>query len=438
MALAYKILFEVKLIHQYFFTDKDGNTIFIHANQTDRMNLLLEAFGGDRKSIDSDVNFEFPENLLTLYKNYHLKIIPGYSGCKVVIRVNQKTLADNSLVYEPFEKLPGNFNINILVSKKNNSIEAYSNSILNRSIISQYFFTNESSISPKTFPFLTNDISAFDSGKTYQQGQLASFGPNDIREFYNDGTTDQWLAVQGNSFANENDQLLVPLKFYYYFNAGTNITDATFELRDKNSNIIKSITIDHSDIIQKALLDFSDFSDLISIPENFAFPDKIYSLIVSGTNGYARTHSLIFGDNLYNRKNWCIINIRPKVTNADFNLIAPDEYLIKRRSAAGVWTEASIFEIPVKSRFAFWRFRNPNGKELKLDPSLTDYLFKDGKDLLSLQPGPISSSYYKLPKQGSSDTKFFPGPVDFQLVKDEKQRICFDIMVPVSDLFPVV
>jgi len=438
MALIYKILFEVKLIHEFFFTDKNGDTIFMQPTQSARMSVLLDEFSGDRNSINNDVNFEFPENLLTLYKNYNLKIIPGYSGCKVAIRVNQKTLSDNTLVYEPFEPVPDNFDINILLSKKNNLIEGYSNSVISRPVQSLYYFTNETSVSPKTFPFLTNDISALDSGRKYQQGELASFGANDIREFYNDGTADQWLPVSGNSFANENDQLLVPLKFYYSFGEGSNVTDATFELRDKNSNVIKTLSVHKTDFIQKTILDFSDQTDLISIPESFTYPDIIFSLIVSGSNGYAKTLPLIFDDHFYSRENWGIINIRPKVTNALFNLFGTDGYLIKRRSPALVWIEAPIFEIPVKSRFAFWRFRNMNGKELKLDPPLIDYLFKDDINLMSIRPNSISNSYYKLPKQGSTVTKYFPGPVDFQVAKDEKERICFDIMVPVSDLFPVV
>jgi hypothetical protein len=438
MALIYKILFEVKLIHEFFFTDKNGDTIFAQANQSDRMNLLLDDFSGDRKSINDDVSFDFPENLAEDYKNYHLKIIPGYSGCKVAIRVNQKTLADNTLVYETFEPLPDNFNINILVSKKNNLIEEYSDSILQRPISSLYFFTNETSSSAKTFPYLTNDISPFDSGKIYQQGELASFGANDIREFYNDGNADQWFSVAGGSFANENDQLLMPLKFYYSFPSDSKITDASFELRDKDNNTVKTVSAHNDDYIQKTLLEFSDKTNVISIPESFTYPDIIYSLEVSGSNGFTKKHSLVFSNIFYSRENWGLINIRPKVTNAAFNLFGTDGFIVKRRSPVGVWTEAPIFEIPIKSRFAFWRFRNVNGKELKLDPSLTDYLFKDGINLLSLQPNSISNSYYKLPKQGSTDTKYFPGPVDFQISKDEKERICFDIMVPVSDLFPVV
>ncbi|MEO8568605.1 MAG: hypothetical protein ABI419_05705 [Ginsengibacter sp.] len=438
MSFIYKTLFEVKLIHEYFFTDINGETIFAQPNQSDRLNLLLNEYSGDRQSINEDLLFEFPKDLLSIYKDYEIKLIPSWSGCKIAIRVNQKFLADNTLVYEALHTLPDNFDINILISKKNNLIESYTNSPLSRPVQSMYFFTNETALSPKTFPFLTADISAFDSSRIYQQGELASFGVSDIREFYKDDIGDQWISVAGNSFASENDQLLAPLKFYYSFDAGSSITDAEFVLKDKNGNSLKTITAHNNDFIQKVLLDFSDQADVISIPGSFQFPDIIFSLDVSASNGLLKTHSIIFSDQLYGRENWGVINIKPSVSNTSFNLVGIDGFLIKRKSPAGVWDEAPIFEIPVKSRFTFWRFKNVKGKELKLDVLHTDYLFKEDKNLLSIQPRSISNSYFKLPKQGSTDTKYFPGPVNLEIAKDEKERICFDIMVPESDLFPIV
>lgn len=438
MSLIYKTLFEVKLIHEYFFTDENGDTIFAQPNQVDRMNLLFAEYSGDRHSINDDLLFEFPENLLSTYKDYELKLLPTYSGFKIAARVNQKFLSDGTLVFEPLHTLPDNFDINILISKKNNLIESYTNSILSRPVQSMYFFTNETVLSPKTFPFLTSDVSAFDSSKIYQQGELASYGINDIREFYKDDTGDQWFSVAGNSFANENDQLLAPLKFYYSFDAASTITDAQFDLKDKNGNTLKTITVHNNDFVQKALLDFSGLGNVISIPASFQFPDIIFSLEVSASNGYLKKHSLVFSDQFYGRENWGIINIRPLVTNASFNLMAIDGFLIKRKSPTTGWTEAPIFEIPIKSRFTFWRFKNVKGKELKLDPSLTNYLFKENKNLLSIQPRSISNSYFKLHEQGSTNTKYFPGPVNFEIAKDEKERICFDIIVPESDLFPVM
>ena len=438
MSLIYKTLFEIKLIHEYFFTDINGDTIFMQPTQDARMNILLDEFVGDRKSINDDLLFEFPKSRSAAYKDYELILFPTYSGFKIAVRVNQKSLSDNTLVYSPLHTLPADFNIYILISKKNNSIESYTNSILGRPVPFMYFFSNETILSPKAFPYLTADVPAFDSSKIYQQGEIASFGANDIRQFYKDGTTDQWVSTSGNSFVNENDQLLAPLKFYYSFDANATITDAEFVLKDKNGTILKTIIAHNTDFIQKTLLDFSDLSDVISIPETFVYPDIIYSLQVSGSNGYLKNHSVVFGDQFYSRENWGLINIRTGVTNASFNLFGTDGFLIKRKSPTAIWTEAPIFEIPIKSRFAFRRFKNVKGKELKLDPSLNGYLFKQDKNLLSIQPNSISNSYFKLPKQGSADTKYFPGPVNFDIAKDEKERICFDIMVPESELFPVM
>ena len=55
-----------------------------------------------------------------------------------------------------------------------------------------------------------------------------SYGANDIREYYNDGTTDHWENISGGAFANENDELVVPFRFYYSFFNDSNITAATF------------------------------------------------------------------------------------------------------------------------------------------------------------------------------------------------------------------
>ena len=438
MALIYKTLFEVKLLHEYFFTDINGDTIFAQASQVDRMNLLLNEYLGDRQSVNDDLFFEFPESLSSSYKNYELKVLSTYSGFKVAIRVNQTFLPDNTLVYEPVTPPATDFDINILISKKNNSVESYTNSILQRPIQSMYFFSNATTLSSKTFPFLTADVPAFDAAKIYQQGELALFAPNDIREYYKDDIGDQWLPVTGAAFANENDRLLVPSRFYYVFDAGLQITDATFTLKNNIGDVLQTITVSSAEFIQKSLLDFSGNDDTISIAENITYPADIFTLEVSGSNGYARTHPLIFGNDFYGRENWAFINIKTQATNPAFNLFGADGFLIKRRSPLGVWTEAPIFEIPVKSRFTFWRFKNVKGKELKLDPSLTNYLFKEDKDLLSLVPRSIANSYFKLPKQGSTDTKYFPGPVDLAISKDIKDRICFDIMVPESDLFPLM
>ncbi|HXS57590.1 MAG TPA: hypothetical protein VN726_15765, partial [Hanamia sp.] len=209
MSLVYKILCEVKLMHEFYVTSKDGKNVFGLVNQADRINFLFDQFSRGVPSINNDLEFIFPPDLEEQYKSQYLRILPSYSGFKIAIRVNQKILADTSLVYEPFVPLGDDFNIFVQLKKKSDRIGVITNSGLNP-VPSMNIFSNENISGVKTFPFLTNSISAFDGAHLYAQGDIASYGVNDTREYYNDGTADHWEPVAGGAFATENDQLVVP------------------------------------------------------------------------------------------------------------------------------------------------------------------------------------------------------------------------------------
>lgn len=436
MSLIYKTLFEVKLMHQFYLTDKEGKSVFALADQKDRLQFLLQQYSKDEDSINQDVLFEFPKQLLSQYESYNLKLLSTYSGFKVAVRVNQKNLPDKSVVYLPLIPLPDDLSIYISVIKKNDMIDSYTNSSLMRSFSSIFFFSNNNIQGAKSFPFLTNNINAFNSINSYGQGELTSFGVNDIREYYKNELGDQWSPVTGSAFANENDRLLLPVKFQYLFNGNADINNANFILKDGNGNTIKEISISNTNSITKALLDFSDKADIISVSETSA-PDKIFSLEVSGNN-YSANYKVIFSDNLYNRENWGTIHITVKPANPSFNLSADDGFLIKRKSPLGVFTDAPVFEIPVTSSFTYWRYINNRGKEIKLIPDYIDYLFKEDKVLLSIKPRAVSKYYFLLQKEGSSDTTYVPNPNNYELKKDSKDRLCFDIRIPESQLFPII
>jgi hypothetical protein len=438
MSLLYKTLFEVKLMHEFFLTQKNGDQVFSLTNQADRISFLFAQFTQGRPSVNDNLAFSFPPDLEKEYSSYHLKLLSGYSGFKIAICVNQKMLADGTLVYEPLASLPDGFNVFVQLVKKSNVFESYTHSGINDPVPSVYIFSNENISGAKTFPFLTNPISAFDAAHSYTQGDFASFGINDVREYYKNGMGDQWETIAGTSFANENDRLLVPMKFYYSFINTNNITNATFVLKDKNGNSIKTITASKENPFQKVFLDFSGLENVIAMPEKFQYSDIIFSLEVSGNNGYSALHNLIFSDALNNSENWGVVNIKTKVTNSSFDILANDGFLMKRRMPPGTWNDAPVFEIPVKSKFPYWRFINEKGKELKLAPALTDYLSKENKILLSKRPRSVSASCFLLQKEGSSDTIYVPNPLNYDLKKDDKERLYCDIVVPESELFPVV
>ena len=196
--------------------------------------------------------------------------------------------------------------------------------------------------------------------------------------------------------------------------------------------------MNHSDFIQKALLDFSDVEEKVLMPEVFEYADIIFSLEVTGSNGYSKSHPVVFSNSFYKRENWGVINIKKKVTNSAFGLLKPDGFLITRKDNAGNWTAAPIFEISIKSKFLYWRFSNNKGAELKVASQLSDYLFKEDKVLFSKRPRSLSGSYFSLNKEGSTDTIYVPNPLNYDLKKDNKERLYCDIRVPESQMFPVV
>jgi hypothetical protein len=435
MTFIYKTLFEVKLLHEYFLTAADGTTIFEKGNQEDRLTILAGEHSLDRESINSVLEFKFPDYLKSRYEGYHLKLIPSYSGVKVAARVLQKKLDDGSIVYDPLAKMSADANIFIEMSKKTGLFDRFTNGRVKTALPAIYFFSNQNT--PGTFPFLTRSISGFNLNYSYEQGELASFGANDIREYYKDSSGDHWATIKGNLFASENDRLLLPSKFQYSFNE-PDISQALFTLKNNNGEIVKSINSTTNDVFRKVTLDFSDMVDQSLVNDQVSIPGDGYRLEILGNNGFSASHSIIFNNPLYNQSNWGVINMKIDPPLTSFDLLASDGYLIKRKTGGGIDQSHPIFEIHLKSRSAYWRYFNDKGKELKLITDLQDYLFKEGKTLISKRPAPVSRSNFFMSKEGSTERKFVPNPVSYDLNRDEKGRLCFDVMVPESELFKVV
>ena len=439
MPVVYKTLFEVKLTHEFYLTRTNGETIFSFAPQDARLAFLQDHFNADKQSINEALEFKFPENLDPEYSGYHLKLLSTYSGFQVVIRVDQQKLADGSLVYKAFAALPDNLVINVLFSKKGTAIDTFTNTRIAAALPAIYFFSNDKVLSERSFPYLTNAISTQRFGYTYEQGELASFGTADIRSYYQNSLGDQWDSFSGDGFVNENDRLLLPLKFYYSFPEEFNVTDASFALKNMAGDTIKSIVVTGSNIIHKTLLDFSALKDQLTITTTATIADFIYSLEVTANGGYNNTHNILFQDDFYDKEVWGMAGISIKTSNTDFDLFSNDGYLVKRRDAAGVWTEAPIFEIPVKSRFVYWRYINNQGNKIQsVVADLNGYLNLEDGMLLSKKPRSVSQSFVLLQKEGSTAMRYVPNPIDYNVKRDTKQRLCFDIMVPQSDHFPTI
>jgi len=436
--MIYKTLFEVKFLHEFFLVNESGNSVFDVANATDRETFLTSMFTSDHENIGRDISFDFPDEFKQTYRGYYLKLFTTYTGFKVAIQVNKVVMPDNSIQYQPFVSLPDDLNIFIIATKNNSLIDVYSNARISRSVPALYFFSNDNISDAKVFPFITSNISTEKTGYAYEQGELAIDSSNNLQEYY----YDQAGALQTNaitnqvkSFVNENDRMLLPLIFDYTF-ADTTIKNATFNLKDTSGNSITSISINQSTPIVKTTLDFTDKKDQLKMP-------AVFSLQVSGDNNFSETKNIVFSNSFYDTSSWAIINIKTKVTNADFNLLTDEGYLKWESTLpTGVTEFPAVFLIPVKSRFSHFRYVNDTDEELQLITDLDEYLFKEEKILITQLPVSLSDYFYKVKNvPANSDPvalKYLPNPVSYALQKDAMKRIYMDVIVPQSDLFPVV
>jgi hypothetical protein len=435
MSLLYKPLFEVKLLHEFFVTNSEGDTPFGEPLQSKRLEFLSKAFEQESPSIDGSIQAELVDwEGSEQAKN--IRVIPSFSGFKVFVHVNRKRLSDGSEVYEPFFAINDTTSFSIRLTQINNGIDAYTNSRLDRPFPAIYCFSNRNSFGTKTAPFLTSPVQPIDTSRVYEQGELVNTGAG-LEQFYVDKNGDeQWNPIDGSQFISETDRCLLPLRFKYRFSQRDALTKASFTLKDKNGVTIHSLLDVPAAPGQSYQL---DFSSLVSpLTENGVIDDHIYSLQVASDTAFLFKGSVVFSDVLYKPGTWGIVHMNAAAPVSAFNLLSSDGLLHTRKNASGVRVDPPVFEIPIKSRLGYWRYKNNHGYELKLLPELGGYLFKRDGFLQTNLPRPSASGYVMLSNDSIDEKKFLPNPSSYAAVQDEFRRVCFDIRIPESGLFPVI
>lgn len=441
MELLYKTLFEVNLLSEYFLLREDGSSFFDLVNSTDRQQRLQQAFDADRESIARDIHFAFPASMQETYNNYGLKLLPSYTGCRVLIRVKRQVLANQTTVFLPYFGLPCGLDIFITLEKKNSLPNVYMNAGVSNTVPAIFLFSNENIPDAKTSAFIVNKPPVYAVNQFYEQGALVLDSGNLLQEIYYDTNGARQFkkvvpAIQ--DFAGTNDCVLVPWSFNYLLPGKAQVNQLTCTLKDQSNTVLKTISVNQAIPIRSCLLDFTELSQKIQLSGNLSLPAALCILEVKGNGGYSETRRLVFDNQLYATGNWGLLHIRPTVSNAGLNLLAADGFLVKRQNAAGVWTDPRVFEIPVKSRLGHFRYLNNRQKKLDLLPALNNFLVQENGALTTLMPKSLSHYFFLVEDNANSSTKYLPNPVCYEPKKDDKQRIVFDVIVPESDLFPII
>ena len=207
-------------------------------------------------------------------------------------------------------------------------------------------------------------------------------------------------------------------------------------MKDNNGNELTTITRNDAGGIRERLAVDLNAAKQIPLTKSFDLNQQFHTLEVSGNNGYSATHKIIFSNELLQVNPWAVFDIRTSVTNAAFNLFANDGFIFRRKDPMGVWSPAPIFEVPVKSRLAYWRYINNKGRELNISAGYNNYLDKEGKVLVTKAPRSLSKAWFLLREEGAPNTTYAPNPIDPTIMLEKDKRAFFDIRVPDSDPFP--
>ncbi|MBS1663844.1 MAG: hypothetical protein JST68_22555 [Bacteroidetes bacterium] len=429
MTTIYKILFEVRLLHEFYLTKSDGTSIFGAANAAARDAFLQDFFDRTQRSINSDIDYRIPASAATLYKNYRLKLVPTYSGFKIATEV-LRTSDGGKIAFKPVAPLPTGLNVPILLVRTNADFDSYTNRRFKPAFNAIYYISNDNTTGPKIFPFLTNTVPTQIAGTAYEQGELSQSG-GIVNAFYVDSSGNPHFApVIGKSFLTEADRILVYPSFQYYFTPADNVKNASFTLKDKDNNTIFTNTVKSDSPLQNVQLRF-DESKLKTLPSSVTETAALYILSVTGDGGYNKNYKLFFLQaTAETEEAWGMINIYSQPGDPAFNCIDSKGLLLTRLNTDNsVAIAPPVFEVFIKSRYAFWRYINDQGKLLKDSHGGT--LKLTGNNLVSAIPQP--QTYAPIPVQGTK----LPNPKLFYPVKPEGQQIFADIIVPESDIFPL-
>jgi hypothetical protein len=422
----YKVLFEVLFLHEFHLTNSDQTSVFDAGNIGNAGAYLAQRWQQGLPSTLDGVTVGLPAATQRLFAQQQMRLVPGYSGFQVVVRVNAVKQADGSIVYTPVAPLDDLDSFVMLLQEVDGALSTISNGRMQRNTDGIYFFSNARAA---TFPSLSNAIPAKAANYAYEQGELLKDGKT-VKAFYFDGKNSQFLPVTGDGYVNESDRVLVGTNFVYRFSPTDAVTDASFSLQDDTGKVLKTITAKTSLPMTAVSLNFSQapVSNWVG-----------YTLKVTGTGNYSQTVPLFFYDDPPGTA-WGAVQIQTKVANSAFNLLDRNGNLQTRVKADGTVQAAPSFHLRVKSLFRFRKYINNTGLPLSAPAgNLSNFLQQSGSELSTLTPVPLTYLPYFFssnPTAKSPTWVYLPAPEPGGTMESNNNQLFTVIRVPESKLFP--
>ncbi|HLT06670.1 MAG TPA: hypothetical protein VK014_04035 [Cyclobacteriaceae bacterium] len=206
VTIEYKILFEVRLLHDYYLADPTGKSFF-SLDENAKTTLLEEKLKKGRYDVHTDFELLLSKTDQLFFKNHKLKLVKTMLGFFVGIKVDAHQSAGGKLAYLPVVPPTENARMMIGLGLKNQLFSNISNLPILLDPGELFYFTN---IGEKKDNILSRPIAKMEDGQEYNMGDLSKRG-NFIYSALkkNNGQPEFWQRISGNGYVHQADRSLL-------------------------------------------------------------------------------------------------------------------------------------------------------------------------------------------------------------------------------------
>ncbi|MBW8682926.1 hypothetical protein [Chitinophaga rhizophila] len=398
--ITYRRLAVVNMLHSFYLDKEDSS--YYSLSQEDQEFRLADLLMDNRYNLMDDVEIIPTPATDKIIKGH--RIVYRQTSTGIVIGVASSPGADGALTTAV--PLDAALRLQFLIRLKNNALLSRSNLRINPVFPACYYFTNDDTTTGKSFPSLSAAIQPIQEGRVYEMGETAMMNGNASQAIARtDSAAAGWIATDNYHYINEEDRILLPLKFTYTFDQ-QGVTTAGFTLL-KGADEISVLPFQQAGGLREALLDFT------------GTPDGIYTLKIAGSNNYNRTYTVYLHSTLYQREAWGVLDLVMHTAEPAYQLI----------DAEGLLTvpAAPVFELRFASRSTYWKYYLQKGDTPGADSNWNEVSPAPPgirKVIISKQPYPLMQSYRKV----SYAAVNLPNP-DGELLSRQGDLICSEILL---------
>lgn len=204
--ISYKVLFEVRILHDYYLEDNLGKS-FYELDPTAQNALLISKLRDRKYDILKDLEILLSPADSIIFKNFHLKMVKTPTGFYLGAEVKPPVVFDGKERFSMQITPPDDIQLTFGLAATSGFFSSITNVRADRDTTSPlYYFTNAGNHSGTS---LSVPVSPIAGGTTYEMGDLAQIGGNIHQATErNTGDRTKWTRLQGDGFVHQADRSL--------------------------------------------------------------------------------------------------------------------------------------------------------------------------------------------------------------------------------------